>query len=183
MKLPFPHKLSPRDAIRAAIPVLAFALIASVVTGREKPAEAPPQPARIDARVSAKAAVEQDLDLSGLTRDGADAKLAPASDPFARRSFAPPAPAASPAPGETVASASAPAPRPSAPPLPFTYVGKMIEDGTLKVFVARGEKSYTLSAGLSIDQYRVDKVSDSQVTFTYLPMKARQTLDIAPASP
>ncbi len=174
MKLPLLEKFSRRDALRIAIPVLALALIASVVAGREKPSEVQARPAaRIDSRVSAKAAVEQDLDLSALARDPAAAQLAPANDPFARRSFAAPAPARAQA-----AAAAAPAAPAGPPPLPFTYLGKMIEEGKLKVFVARGEDSFTLSAGQKIDQYRVDKVTESSVTFTYLPSKARQALDI-----
>jgi hypothetical protein len=72
---------------------------------------------------------------------------------------------------------------PTAPPLPFRYLGKMIEDGELQVFLARGEESYTLregqKKGQKVDeQYRVDKVTGNQVTFTYLPLKIQQTLEI-----
>ena len=180
MKLRLPHIFSRRDALRLSLPVLALALIASVVAGREKPSAAPAQPAsRIEARVSAKAALDHDLDLSALARAPADAQMAPASDPFARLSFAPPAPAPAPAQAQAKAAGSAPA---GPPPLPFTYLGKMIEDGKLRVFVARGGESHTLRAGEKLEQYRVDKVSEAQVTFTYLPLKARQTLDI-PAAP
>jgi hypothetical protein len=90
----------------------------------------------------------------------------PAVDPFARRSFAPKAEAA-----------------PTAPPLPFRYVGKMIEDGRLEVFLARGEESYSVTAGSKRGEklgteYRVDKVTENRVTFTYLPLKIQQTLEI-----
>lgn len=174
MKIRLPENLSPRQAMRAAIPVLVLALVASVVTGREKPSQAPLQPAsRIDARVSAKAAVDPELDLAGLARDQGSEQLAPAADPFARLSFAAPKPARA----EGAAAPEAPA---GPPALPFTYLGKMVEDGKVRVFLARGSESHTVLAGATLGEYRVDKVSDTQVRFTYLPMKSRHTLDIPP---
>jgi hypothetical protein len=74
-------------------------------------------------------------------------------------------------------------PKPAAPPLPFTYLGQMLDEGKLQVFVARGDNSYSLSAGLTIDQYRVDKIADGSVTFTHLPSRTRQTLHIPTAHP
>jgi hypothetical protein len=91
------------------------------------------------------------------------------ADPFARRSFAP-------AQG---ASQAADATTPAAPPLPFAYLGKAIEDGKLEVFLSRGEQSYSVRAGQKIDgEYRIDKVTQNSVSFTYLPLKTRPTLDI-----
>ena len=59
----------------------------------------------------------------------------------------------------------------------------MIEDGELQVFLARGEESFSLRGsqkkGQKVDeQYRVDKVTENRVTFTYLPLKTQQTLEI-----
>ena len=164
----FRKTFSRKQILRAAIPIAGLALIASVVAGRERPSvPAPVEPARqIDARVRAS----DDLDLDKLFRaEGDDAR--PVADPFARKNFGP------------VQAAEAPAQAPAAPPLPFRYVGKMIEDGKLAVFLSRGEESYTVSQGRKqgqkIDaQYRVDKVSQTQVVFTYLPLKTKQTLDI-----
>jgi hypothetical protein len=158
---------------RILFPVIGLALIASVVVGRERPSATALEPAaRIDTRLQASsrgAAQDLDLDLSKLARGAEEAKAegAPVADPFARRNFAP-------------ASQSAGAPAPSAaPPLPFTYLGKAIEDGKLEVFLSRGEQSYSVRAGQKIDgEYRIDKVTQSSVTFTYLPLKTRQTLDI-----
>jgi hypothetical protein len=155
--------------VRLALPVLALGLIASVVVGRERPSAVPPEPAaRVPARVDARAALEQDLDLSKLHRQVAEAKV-DGADPFARRSFAPAAPAAQEA-----------APRqPVAPELPFRYLGKAIEDGKLTVFLMKGNDSYAVHSKQALDnEYRVDKVTESQVVFTYLPMKTRQVLDI-----
>jgi len=134
-------------------------LLASVVAGREKPSTpAVAEPAaRLEARI--------ELDLSRLenrTDDGAKA------DPFAQKSFAPPAEAAPPPP---------PA-KPAAPPLPFAYLGKVIEDGKLAVFLARGEESLSVKAGDTVGEYRVDAVTENEIRFTYLPLKTKQSLPL-----
>jgi len=147
---------------RAATAVLALILVASVVAGREKRSAEPGEPA---ARIPATVQVD-DLDLERLARS---AGAAPLADPFAQGSLA--------AAGANGAAA-APA-KPAAPPLPFKYLGKAIEDGKLSVFLARGEDSFSVHGGQKLDAgYRVDKVSETAVTFTYLPMKTKQTLDI-----
>jgi hypothetical protein len=161
-----------REAARIAIPVLALVLVASVVTGREKPAAVSPEPVK---RLNAKIEVsDADLDVERLKRpEREEGRVAAAADPFARHSFS--------SPQEARAAEGAPAAAPQAPQLPFTYLGKVIEDGKLSVFLARGEDSYSVRAGKRQkldDQYRVDKVTESSVTFTYLPMNTKQTLDI-----
>jgi hypothetical protein len=187
MKLPALQSFVPSlESLRAfrqkriLFPVIGLALIASVVVGRERPSASALEPAaRIDTRLQASsrgAAQELDLDLSKLARGAEEAKVegAPVADPFARRNFAP-------AEGASQA-AGAPAPA-GAPPLPFAYLGKAIEDGKLEVFLSRGEQSYSVRAGQKIDgEYRIDKVTQSSVTFTYLPLKTRQTLDIPAAN-
>jgi hypothetical protein len=158
MKFP---KLDMRKYARrdVAIVLAALALLGGVVMGREKPAvelvlEKPSAP------------VVEDIDISRLQRPES---AKPVADPFAQKSFAP-APQQQGAPQEA---------KPSVPPLPFKYLGKAIEDGKLEVFLARGEDSYSVRAGQKIgDEYRVDKVTEKAVTFTYLPMKTKQTLDI-----
>jgi hypothetical protein len=161
--------LSRREAIKLAIPVLALVLVASVVTGREKPSSVPPEPARkMNTRIEVS---DADLDLERLKRPEREEKVAAAADPFARRSFAPQQEARPEAPQAPVA--------PQVPPLPFTYLGKVIDDGKLSVFLARGEDSFSVSGKTKIGgEYRVDKVTETAVVFTYLPMNARQTLDI-----
>lgn len=162
---------------RATAAVVALVLVTSVVTGRERPSDAAPQPAERLAAHLRSAAPADELDLERLSRgksDGTD------RDPFAPKSFAPPAPTEAAAKGRS-AAAAAPA-RPTAPPLPFTYLGKVIEDGKLSVFLARGEHNYSVAAAQSIDaEYRIDKVTETAVTFTYLPLKTKQTLEIPAA--
>lgn len=145
--------------MRIAFAVLIMALLAGVVVGREKPTELIIEKARTEAA---------DLDLARLQRPEA---AAPAGDPFAKRSFGAPAAAQ---------QASAP-PKPEAPELPFRYMGKVIEDGKLEILLLRGDEHFSVAAGQKIgDEYRLDKVTTSSLTFTYLPMKKKQTLEIIP---
>jgi hypothetical protein len=158
-----------REAIRLSLPVLALALVASVVTGRERPSEVPVEPvARINTRIAP--AADADLDLSILERPAKDELRAASADPFARPHFDD----ARPADHEEAKPEKA-----GPPPLPFTYLGKVIEDGKLQVFLGRGDDSYSVARGAKIGkEYRVDKVTESSVTFTYLPLQTKQVLDI-----
>jgi hypothetical protein len=135
--------------------VVVLALLASVVAGREKPSITPAEPV-----------AAMSVDLSRIERSRAEA---PAADPFAPKNFNPPAREAQQAPREA---------KPEAPPLPFRYLGKLIEDGKLSVFLANGAESVTAIAGQRIGDYRVDKVTESEVQFTYLPLKTRQSLPL-----
>jgi hypothetical protein len=136
--------------------VTILCLLASVVAGRERPSLALVEPA---------AAQGRGIDLSRLER--AAPASAPASDPFAPKNFAPPQ--------EQQAVARA---KPEAPALPFRYLGKLIEDGKLSVFLANGTESVTAVAGQRIGDYRVDKVTETEVQFTYLPLKTKQSLPL-----
>lgn len=152
---------------RATLALLALVLVASVVTGREKPAIEVME--RAPARSEVAAPVADDIDLSKLERSRAQA---PRIDPFARASFAPrPAP-------QVVASAEPP--KPVAPPLPFRYMGRLTENGKTEVFVLRGEDIISIAPGQKIDaEYRVDGITDTAISMTYLPLKTRQSLELA----
>lgn len=92
------------------------------------------------------------------------------------------------APGEDVigpqtaplfASQSWAPPPPTAPPLPFTYLGKQISDGQWSVFLARGDTTFIATVGAVLDnRYRVDSVAPPIMTLTYLPLKQVQQLSI-----
>jgi len=134
--------------------VTLLALLASVVAGRERPSIAIVEAARA-----------QVIDLSRLERAAPGA--APAADPFAPKDFA----------LRQAQQATAPA-KPEAPALPFRYLGKLIEDGKLSVFLANGAESVTAVAGERIGDYRVDAVTETEVRFTYLPLKTKQSLPL-----
>jgi hypothetical protein len=141
--------------------------LASVVAGRERPTLELKQP-----RAAAPAAVAE-LELEKLARRADEAPQGEQSiDPFAPRSFS--APAAAHAGGNGNGKPA----KPVAPPLPFRYLGKMLEDGKLSVFLANGEESLSVHAGQRIGDYRVDKVTDAEVVFTYLPLKTKQSLPL-----
>ena len=154
---------------RATAAVVALALVASVVVGREKPTQEVVDVQRSLHQGSSADESKIELNIDRLRR----ALPQPGeADPFAPRSFAP-------APPKTAHGAPA---KPTAPPLPFAYLGKVVDGGKTSIFVARGDENYSLEPGQTIGgTYRVDKITDSDVTFTYLPMKTRQTLHI-PAS-
>lgn len=147
---------------KALLSVAALALAASVVAGMERPSQAPAAPAsRIDARVRVP-----ELDLSRLDRPADEgAKVDIFEDKGSNEK-------------KTDNAQGKPA-RPTAPPLPFAYLGRMLEDGKLAVFLARGAESYSVKAGDTIGgEYRVDAVTDKEVTFTYLPLKTKQRLPL-----
>src|SRR3954452_21274579 len=157
-----------KTLVRAALPVIALALIASVVLGRERRSDVAADPAaRIDTRIAPREPSTDDIDVARIERSHQPVEASKV-DPFRQHNFAPAA----------QASAAAPGPR-TAPALPFRYVGKMIEDGKLSVFVMRGDDSFALHKGQRIDDYRVEKVTESAVVFTYLPLKTRQELNLS----
>jgi len=76
-------------------------------------------------------------------------------------------------------AAVAPAPPPAAPPLPFTYIGKRLEDGAWQVYVSRGDQTLIMREQQTIDgTYRIDAVKPPQMILTYLPMNEQQTMSI-----
>lgn len=153
---------------RAAAVVVTLALLASIVTGREQPpVPEAPQPAAD--RVAAPA---QELALDKLVRRRAEHDV---EDLFASHSWAPPAPAVLPA--APVEPAPPPQPAvPVAPPLPFTYLGRMVKSERTLVYVLKGEDMLLVEAGQTLGEYRVEGISDSAVSFFYVPSGTRQTL-------
>lgn len=76
-----------------------------------------------------------------------------------------------------VAPPPPPPPKPVAPPLPFKYLGKLSEDGQIRVFLNHQGKYLIARTGDVIDGiYRVEEIAGSQMTFFYQPLKERQVL-------
>jgi len=139
-------------------------------------AAATPAVAQPQKREKPAGAVE--IDLAKLVRTK---RAAPQRDPFGPRSFAPPAPAANP---KVIAGHQpAPAPqKPAVPPLPFAYLGKVTQGSHTEVYILRGEELIAVAPGQNIDaQYRVEAVTETAIRFTYLPLKAEQTLAVPEA--
>jgi hypothetical protein len=71
-------------------------------------------------------------------------------------------------------------PKPVAPPLPFSYMGRFVEDGGKPVFyLVRGDNVYDVRVGDTLDNtYTVDAMENDQLVFTYKPLNERQALAI-----
>jgi hypothetical protein len=89
---------------------------------------------------------------------------------FASQNWTPPPPPPPP---------PAPAPPPIAPPLPFTYLGKKVEDGKWEVYLARDNQTYVVREQSTIEGiYQVQSIAPPELTLTYLPLKQLQTISI-----
>ena len=98
---------------------------------------------------------------------------AAASALFARQDWTPPPPPPSNAPPPPAP------PAPSAPPLPFTFIGKSLQDGIWEVYLARGERTYSVRDQSTIDgTYRVEAIRPPVLTLTYLPLAQVQQINI-----
>jgi hypothetical protein len=74
-------------------------------------------------------------------------------------------------------AAAVPPPPPTAPPLPFTYMGKLLSGPDAKVFLALGDRNLVLREGDTVDSiYRVEKIAEGAITLVYLPLDQRQTI-------
>lgn len=162
---------------------LGVTLVATVVSGREDPA-----PEQVTPRVQAAPATDvhraaqeasptsaqalralEDLDLARLERARRDK---PVADLF----LADPVNAVAPGlPASGIPHESVKAPE---PPLPFTYLGRVVDEGRLSVFLARGADSFSVREGETVERYRVDKITDTDIRFTYLPTRAHKVLAV-----
>jgi hypothetical protein len=127
-----------------------------------------PQPANA---ARGRAALEPlpQLELEKLEIDKSSEPIANAFEP---RSWIPPEPKVK----------TSPSP-PQAPPLPFIYVGKMMEDGQTVVFLSKQERNYAVRSGDKIDgTYQVDKINPTTMVLTYLPLNLQQSLPIGSAN-
>lgn len=90
-------------------------------------------------------------------------------DLFESRSWQPP----------PVAVERRPEPPPRVPALPFAYIGRLVEHGEITVFLEAEDRFHAVKAGQNIDgSYRVEEIHDDAVSLTYLPLGARQTLQL-----
>ena len=94
--------------------------------------------------------------------------------PFAHQDWTPPPPPPPPP------QPAPPPPPPTAPPLPFTFIGKSVGDGAWEVYLARGDRTYVVrEKGAVIDgTYRVESIAPPVLTLTYLPLNQIQQLNI-----
>jgi len=128
-------------------------------------AERPERLVREAPPAAGKAEAAPEVWLDRLERRAA---AAPVGDPFQARSWEPEQPAVRPI---------VPPPPPQAPPLPFTYFGKMVDGEKTTVFLARLDRNYVVRLGDTLDgTYRVEKIEEDGLALTYLPLGTQQTL-------
>lgn len=85
-------------------------------------------------------------------------------DVFASRSWQPPPP---------------PPPKaqaPTAPPLPFRYLGKLLEEDAVMVFLAQGARTHLAHKGDVLMDYKVEEITPARMTLVYLPLNEKQYL-------
>ena len=127
-----------------------------------------------DARRTVRAAQPAQADAPDIRREPELVEFAVGRDLFAAHNFLPP-----PAPD---AARRAAKPPPMAPPLPFRYQGRLADADGITVFLTQGDRMLVARAGdLLGNQYRVESVSASAVTFIFEPLMQRQTLTIGSA--
>lgn len=107
---------------------------------------------------------------SRLSRSEPAAEKREIRDIFPQQTWQPPPPPA----------ASQPAGPPQPPALPFTYLGKLIDDGRVTIYLGQGqERNLAVRQGDVINgTYRVKRISPAAVTFVYIPMNKQQVLKI-----
>lgn len=124
-------------------------------------------PARAQVSQPPLETVHVELERLARSHKGAGMKIGKVFDATSWYEPPPPPPPAAPVPP----------PVPTAPPLPFTYLGRYEDAPTQLVFLVRGERMYTVSEGEVIDgTYRVARVTKGLVELTYLPLNITQTL-------
>lgn len=144
----------------AAVMVVALVLLATIVTGRES--EPVVEPVR--------AASAPLLDLSRLSRERKGDSL--------QEIFAVPQPVI-PAP---VVAKPEPVTVPSAPPLPFTYLGRMKKGERTTLYLLRNQEMVIAEEGATLEGgYRLERISETTAHFVYLPLGTPQPLGIPPA--
>jgi hypothetical protein len=171
-------RLSRPAVIRLALLLAASGVTASLVGGRE-PVETPTVEAvsggnRPAASADAKGAAVAAIDLDAMSRPVA-------ADVKDNLFYIPPPPVPPPvrqAPAPT-RHVEAPPPKPTAPPLPFKFIGRLIDKGTTFVFVSHNGQSLNLKLGdTAADVYRVERITTSEVVFLYEPLGERQVMTL-----
>ena len=68
---------------------------------------------------------------------------------------------------------------PKAPPLPFTLVGRIIDNDQQVVFLANQDRNYIAREGVRLDNnYLVERIEAGRMTLIYLPLDERQILNL-----
>lgn len=145
-------------------------VVAEPVERAQAPAAAPSSETRAVPDKDKHVAILRLVPREVLIGDSDDRFNGDGNEVFARQDWTPPPPPPAPAP---------PPPPPSAPPLPFTFIGKSLQDGVWEIYLARGDRTHLVRENTVIDgMYRVDAIKPPVLTLTYLPLNQVQQLNI-----
>jgi hypothetical protein len=169
---PISRKLLARGAVALAVTLgSAMALQAAYQgTAPEPPAKLQKQAGRDApaARPAWRDAALLELDLARMKKVPVEDEV---EDAFAERSWQPPPPPAVKA-------------EPVVPPLPFSYLGRMVDGDQVVLFLARQGQSREARAGDTLDRvWRIDEIGERAVKFTFLPLEKQRVLTLEPAPP
>ncbi len=169
-----PPKLSLRNIVLGI--ALVATIIASVVDFPASDAPEPTQKKTVDSAIRRGApTVAETTSLSYPLVAGSPYAIrkqyaTQAEDLFAPHSWQPPPP---------------PPPKPAAPkapPLPFLYLGKVLEGGEILVFLGQGTRTHLLRRGDVLAEYKIDEITPTEITFVYLPLNEKQHLTFGSAN-
>lgn len=74
-------------------------------------------------------------------------------------------------------ASNVPPPPPSAPPLPFAFIGRMIDGNEVTLFLSRNGQQYVVRKNERLDDtYRIEEITSTEATITHLPTNTQQTL-------
>jgi hypothetical protein len=127
-------------------------------------------------RAAPTVSVQPGMPVLPLEKMARTAALEPEGNPFASKSWyvPPPLPPVIPTLKEEEP------PKPVAPRLPFTYMGRIQEEGGKPlVFLIQGKEAIAVGVGDAVDSnYRLESISPTELVFTYLPLGVRQNMII-----
>ena len=152
------------------------AATAQPVAGSSRPAAVPA--ATAVAKTAAKAASAAEVAQLPTDWQPVQRKVwaAPPDGQFA--AWAPPPPP--PAPREVKGPPPVP-PAPVAPAFPYQIIGSLVQNGQTQAFLASPTRSLNARAGEVIDgQWRVDQVSATGLSLTWLPAQIKQQIALRP---
>jgi hypothetical protein len=82
-------------------------------------------------------------------------------------------------PPPTPAAKAPPPPPPMAPPVPYTSVGRVVQDGRVLLYVAKGDAIFPVTVGETLEgTYKVAAITDSEIRFIYLPLNQAQSIPV-----
>lgn len=179
-------KLLPRNAGKWIVPaIVVAAIVAAAPSDQGDMATAVSKAGRIQTAVAAPARAAQrppepasvemaSVEMASLAQSEPEA-VEEIGNIFGVTSWYVPPPPPPPAPPP-------PPPVPTAPPLPFTYLGRYEDAPRQLTILVKGERIYTVAAGDVIDDtYRVERIVPGMVELTYLPLNIKQMLNTGEA--